>query len=187
MASTTDDSKGISAIPSPIFSTAQGINSSSPSIKECRIQHACCNYVEDDYNDASLDLKQPCHGWPALVNVMVENPGFESFQAFRDLNLKSLLYYQAELVQLRKELHEIEWQDHRKGADAQGYCSNIRRLLLTERGSVEDQKQLNKIKEIREVLGDYSKTSIRTTRFKILSLIMVICNRYCITAVFENQ
>jgi hypothetical protein len=38
------------------------------------------------------------HGWPCLAELMFKHPGFESFQAFRDLRIKSLLYYQAEHV-----------------------------------------------------------------------------------------
>ena len=127
--------------------------SAAPSSSECRILDACWKY-DEDHLDASQDLKQNCHGWPELVDVMVRHPNFESFQAFRDLNIKSLLYYQAELVSLRKDLHEIEWQDHRKGGKAGKICGDIENLLLTKFG--EEHEQLDKMNEIREVLKKYS-------------------------------
>jgi len=139
------------------FSNAPTANSSTPSTSTCRIYEACWNYPDDDDHDASHDLKQPCHGWPKLVDVMVEHPDFESFQAFRDLNIKSLLYYQAELVQLREELHALEWKDHRKGGDPAMLSSDIRLLLLTAKYEAGAQKQLKKMKKIREVLKEYSK------------------------------
>jgi hypothetical protein len=170
-------SEGLTPTQSPTFSAAETVNSSTPSTSPCMISHACSHFDEDDDGDASLDLKQPCHGWPKLVDVMVEHPGFESFQAFRDLNLKSLLYYQAELVQLREELHEIEWQDHRKGGEQKDFCSDIQTLLLTRKDGEAAQKQLKKIKRIREVLKEYSKTLTHTTTAKVPSLIMMIVNR----------
>jgi hypothetical protein len=84
---------------------------------------------------------------------MVDQPGLESFQPFRDLNIKSLLYYQAELVQLRQDLHALEWEDHRKGGGAVLLCENVDKLLA----SAQFSEQLSKVKEIRGVLKEYSK------------------------------
>jgi hypothetical protein len=162
MVSPADSPGGLNLIPSPTFSAALTANSASPSTCACRIHSACLAPPdEDDEEDASRDLKQPCHGWPELVKVMVDNPGFESFQAFRDLNIKSLLYYQAELVQLRKELHALEWRDHRTGGESERLCSSVGSLLQTKERPVEAQAQLKKIKEIREVLKEYSKILAR--------------------------
>ena len=153
----TDDLGELSPTASD-FSNAPTANSLTPSTSPCRIHEACWRYNEEDPRDASHDLKQPCHGWPKLVDVMVENPDFESFQAFRDLNIKSLLYYQAELVQLREDLHALEWEDHRKGGKSARSCSSVRSLLLSaDRKEGGAQDQLNKIKKIREVLKEYSK------------------------------
>jgi hypothetical protein len=98
---------------SPIFTAAPtavptAVPTGPSTSIHCNTYPACTHYDEDDERDASHDLKQPCHGWPELVKVMVESPGFEAFQAFRDLNIKSLLYYQAELVKLRRQLHALE-------------------------------------------------------------------------------
>jgi hypothetical protein len=164
----------LSHTPSPTFSAAPTAHSSSPSFDPCKIDDTCRYYNEDDPRDASKNLKQPCHGWPKLVEVMVENSSFESFQAFRDLNIKSLLYYQAELVQLRKELHALEWKDHRKGGDSSELSSNVRSLLLTKPDDDDDdddddaQEQFNKLREIRKALKEYSKSLAQLARTRVL-------------------
>jgi len=157
MASTPQGSGGSSPQPSPTFSAAPTAHSIPPSARPCTATPACYEWNERKLDDASKDLSKPCHGWPQLVHDMVENPGFESFQSFRDLNIKSLLYYQAELDQLRKDLHALEWKDHRNGGQSAVFCENIRSLLLTKRRPEECQEQLSKVKEMREVLKEYSK------------------------------
>jgi hypothetical protein len=132
------------------------------------------------------DLKQPCHGYPALANLMFNNPGFQSFQAFRDLHIKSLLYYQVKLDTIRNELHKLEWEDHCKGTfeyheklsinpgflvkdetypGARGTSSaatvgneGSEGVEAAEEGK---NKQICKVEEMRKVLKDYSKKSLQ--------------------------
>ena len=49
-------------------------------------------------------------GWPSLAHVMSGVPEYAAFSRFTELNIKNLLYYQAELDILRQEiaLHEEE-------------------------------------------------------------------------------
>jgi hypothetical protein len=107
-------------------------------------------------------LSIPCHGWPDLANIMSQNPGFESFQAFRDLHIKSLLYYQAQLVELRQDIHKLEWKDHSE-ADFplhERLSKSVDFLLKTESNAgsnSERSKQIVKVKEMRNVLKEYSK------------------------------
>lgn len=133
------------AHPSPTFSTADTTIDSSDQCETCKAS------PKDYPENAKTDLQKPCHGWPQLVKAMVNYPCFECFQPFRDLNIKSLLYYQAELVQLREELHALEWEDHRKGEDSSDLCANVKNLRKAE-----GQEQLEKVKEIRNVLKDYN-------------------------------
>lgn len=163
-------------MPSPTFSTASTAKSEAPSSSACNIRPGqCSDYDTSDSKDAEQDLKTICHGWPALVDVMVKYRSFESFQAFPDLNIKSLLYYQAELVALRSQLHELEWQDHRTPGKASIFCGNVQSLLLS-RYSTEKEKeeganaQLEKIKEIREVLKEYSESLVQTSIPEVLYL-----------------
>jgi hypothetical protein len=112
-----------------------------------------------DYTDTNQTPREPCHGWPQLTELMVKNPGFESFQTFRDLNIKSLLYYQAELCSLRKQLHKLEWKDHRTGKlpHAEEFCANIEFLVQSADDKQKRKKQIDLVKQIRVVLKEYSK------------------------------
>jgi hypothetical protein len=97
---------------------------------------------------------------------MVKNPGFASFQAFRDLHIKSLLYYQAELVSMREEIHGIEWENHdRGGFPASEKLSEDAEFLLQTESNFGPQdkgsKQIRKIKDMRKVLKEYSKQSFQ--------------------------
>lgn len=69
---------------------------------------------EVELDAASDDAKRPVPGWPLLANITAGKPELEAFPSFMDLKIKSLLYYQAELVSLRKKLHKAEYADYRK-------------------------------------------------------------------------
>jgi hypothetical protein len=118
--------------------------------------------------DPKYDLDQPLHGWPELAKAIETYADFEAFPAFRDLNIKSLLYYQCELTALRKELHELEWDDHRNPQleDAETFNSRADFLVYSQsQGDADDehdeheeaaQKQMDLINKIRIVLEKYS-------------------------------
>lgn len=142
---------------SPPLSTAPtAIESilSTPS-GECPV----CAKVLASEKRSRVDYLKPCHGWPQLVDVMVEHPCFQCFPAFKDLNIKSLLYYQAELDQFRENLHELEWEDHHN-VDIR-LCSDVEILLKSEHEAGDSCKQINMVREMRKVLKEYSKTFIQ--------------------------
>jgi hypothetical protein len=150
------------------FSTAPTAAESTPSPPECEdCQEIFRTLSEEDQLKwpPKKKFEIPCHGWPCLADLMFKHPGFESFQAFRDLRIKSLLYYQAELVKLRQELHVLEWENHSDGGFpcSKQLSERVDLLLKTETiSSPEDpedkgKKQILKIKEIRKVLKEYSK------------------------------
>jgi hypothetical protein len=134
----------------------------SPTIRECL---QCARYLEIHGKGEGELPEVPCHGWPELVGVMVNNPDFESFQTFRSLNIKSLLYYQAELADLEKQLHQQEWRDHQNGAfqTSEILSENIKTLLNTDiaRSAQENRQkrgeQMKLMKTIRKTLKEYSK------------------------------
>lgn len=138
-----------------VESIAQSVSTS------CQVSPQCTRtFRRNDKQDPANKLDEPCHGWPQLVDLMVKSPGFESFQTFRDLNIKSLLYYQAELVSLRKRLHAIEWKDHRAGNfDNSGeLCANVEFLLQSEFSEhPRGPNQMKLVKKMRRVLKEYSK------------------------------
>lgn len=47
-------------------------------------------------------------GWPLLAEVMSKVPEFAAFSRYRDLNVKNLLYYQAQLANLRDKILQEE-------------------------------------------------------------------------------
>ena len=102
----------------------------------------------------------PLHGWPQVAHLMATHPEYASFQRFRDLNVKNLLYYQAELDDLRHQLHETEWKDHLEGGfpDAEVLNSNI--ASLVQSGESDERRarmQWETVQRIRHVLREYSE------------------------------
>jgi hypothetical protein len=121
---------------------------------------ACSQTSWDGNEDPEDDVNQPLHGWPELAKKIAENPDFEAFPLFKDLNIKSLLYYQAELDELRTELHETEWKDHRRGQfkDAEKLGERVDYLLKTKDSEdVEERHQMKLMARIRAVLKEYSE------------------------------
>jgi len=51
-------------------------------------------------------------GWPKLAQELAQAPSVEAFPRFRELNVKSLLYYQVELSKLEQQLQQIELDDY---------------------------------------------------------------------------
>lgn len=150
----------------PLSEADTAINiSSEPSASTSDCPKAKCKktYSYGDRRDPKKRLEEPCHGYPELANLIVRHPGFESFELFRDLQIKSLLYYQAQLADLRAELHEIEWEDHRSGIeDVKDWCKNAAALMSSKDSDHADQKKT--IMQIRGILKEYSKAcqSIKT-------------------------
>lgn len=105
--------------------------------------------------DPEDDLSCPLQGYPKLAKQIVDYPDFEAFQSFKDLSIKSLLYYQAELDDIRRDLHNLEWKDFHT-EDGREYCVRADHLLQT--GDEDDdraKRQLSLITTMRRVLKDY--------------------------------
>lgn len=114
---------------------------------------------DEEENQPQRQLPQPLpgdsiQGWPHLALVMAKTPDFAAFSRFRDLHVKSLLYYQAELTLYRKKIHEFEFNDaaHERWAE--------RADELVESGSA----QFDTVKKMREVLKEYDKTLLRYSK-----------------------
>jgi len=126
-----------------------------------------CNYCNSNWekmvkglSDPDDNPQLPLHGWPELAQLINKNPDLESFQPFRELHIKSLLYYQAELDGLKSSLHDTEWNDHRYGefGQAGNLGKRVDQLLDCEHNETEEGRyQLDLIKKIRQVLKEYSK------------------------------
>jgi hypothetical protein len=115
------------------------------------------------------DVTGTVPGWPALARTIANKPAFVAFPSFNDLNVKSLLYYQAELIKLRKELHEAEYQDYFHGDASQNHFAEDLDWLFDSVQSDSEQKdsdqkdseqspeQLRILEKIRIILDKYSK------------------------------
>jgi hypothetical protein len=100
------------------------------------------------------DVNGTIPGWPALARRIANKPAFQAFPSFTDLNMKSLLYYQAQLVSLRRKLHEEEYNDFYHGEGAQTrIAEDLDYLIDSEVKPI----QLELIEQIRTVLDKYSK------------------------------
>ena len=108
------------------------------------------DYDEDDEDNVEENPDEPVEGWPRVALLMAKTPDFAAFSRFRDLNIKSLLYYQAQLTRLRLKLHKEEYKDLR------GKKNNYARradFLMSDEGS----EQFKLITEIRKLLREYSE------------------------------
>jgi hypothetical protein len=99
-------------------------------------------------------------GWPGLARLLAVNTDLQAFPTFTELNIKSLLYYQAELVILEKDLHEVEWRDQRDTTGAHNELSQRVDFLISsdDDGDNRARMQIKLIKRIRVVLDKYSNT-----------------------------
>jgi hypothetical protein len=105
--------------------------------------------------DPEDDLNCALQGYPELAKQIVDYPDFEAFQSFKDLSIKSLLYYQAELDEIRKDLHQLEWRDFRTD-DRKEYCVRADFILQGEYIDNERAKrQFALITRMRQVMKDY--------------------------------
>jgi len=145
--------------PSPTSSTS-GTAVASPPTTPGQAQPREYTRTEfDNRPNVDEDTNQPLEGYPKLATTIAKHPEFEAFQSFRDLNIKSLLYYQAELAELRQDLHELEWNDfrHEPYDRAKECCIRADVLLLGGKsGNPQAKKQLELVRRIREVLKEYS-------------------------------
>ncbi|CAG8953878.1 hypothetical protein HYFRA_00010839 [Hymenoscyphus fraxineus] len=108
-------------------------------------------------------LKLDSLEWPQVSRLMSDTPEFASFNRFSDLQIKSLLYYQAQIEILKQELQDEEWEDYRRGDDTVSkYCEQANNLVLSE------AKQWEKMKEIRKLLKEYNEALLQFSQVSAL-------------------
>ncbi|KAJ2899232.1 hypothetical protein MKZ38_003332 [Zalerion maritima] len=120
--------------------------------------------------------EDPVDGWPYLAYLMASKPDLESFSRFKELNIKSLLYYQVQLEVLKGNLSDIEGADwdrcRRAPPGSQGrldYAKNAQRLVRSKNSSVaEERKQWEKVVEIRECLKEYNAALLQYHQVRAL-------------------
>lgn len=83
---------------------------------------------------------------------MAEFSDFATFRRFRTLNMKNLLYFQAELASMELELHQAEIADNRLGG-----VEKRKGLIDWKWLPKSNKSQWKTVTDIRKVLKEYSK------------------------------
>jgi hypothetical protein len=91
-------------------------------------------------------------GYPKLAHVIGRNPEYAIVRRFTTLDVKLLLYLQAELVQLEHELCNLETLNHQGDVSLQ---QSVSKLIKAEEGT-NGWKQWEKIQELLEKKEKYS-------------------------------
>jgi hypothetical protein len=149
---------------SDLSATVLNPNSSENTPTHAQFPADSTNNTDSPYVQDAEDVEDypevPVPGWPHVAMLMAKTPDFASFSRFRDLNIKSLLYYQAELTKLRKKLHEQEWEDYRRGDNkARDYAERADFLINSKKKDCHEQWKL--VEEIRIILKEYSESKWR--------------------------
>lgn len=106
-------------------------------------------------NPAVLEALKIISGYPSIGARMATVPHLAMFRSFSALSNQSLLYMQAELVALERQLRTLEVEDSRSGnAHEKKFASDFEWLALEE-GALQYQTVLRiqeKIKAYREMV-----------------------------------
>ena len=96
-------------------------------------------------------------GYPRLGRLMGESPPLAIFRRYGTLNAQNILYMQAEINELEKELQDISSEDrYSDSIEKQRYSREWWRLARAQGG---DSLQWKKCLELREKLNEYSTSS----------------------------
>lgn len=98
-------------------------------------------------------------GWPRVAAEMEKRPIFQSFERFRQLNIKMLLYYQVELAMLQERLEMEEISDAGSTFNENRGFRTDASTMIPDVGPPDrvTSVQWDIVKRIRGVLKEYSK------------------------------
>ncbi|PLB54104.1 hypothetical protein P170DRAFT_347048 [Aspergillus steynii IBT 23096] len=103
-----------------------------------------------------------CHkntrGYDRIAAVFASDPAFLIFRRFDKLNIKNILYYQAELANIEDDLEHIIADDKQSfNEERRDYPFSVRSLKSPLKSTrPEDIRQWSKFKEARELLEKYN-------------------------------
>jgi hypothetical protein len=99
-------------------------------------------------------------GYPRLAEYLGEHPNFALFRRFGALSSRNLLYYQAELLELKEELEDLERRDNdlaKSDPDNEGDRASTWYWLGGKGCDDHSNKdQLNLVLKLRRLLQEYS-------------------------------
>lgn len=98
-------------------------------------------------------------GYPKLAERIANYPNLASFRMFAALNARNILYFQAELLELEKELRQVEADDQALflGGSRDNYAASWIWLSGGGRNNP-NTTQLQLVKRLRGLLYDYSQS-----------------------------
>jgi len=118
--------------------------------------------LHDDVESMAADipLAEKVRGYPKLAGQMGLRPEVAIFRRFGALNAENLLYFQAELALLERDLQEQQREDSRsKHPRKCRYALSWYELSTSEHNG--DQRQLQLVYRIRQTLKQYSRFAPR--------------------------
>ncbi|KAL3458634.1 hypothetical protein BJX64DRAFT_279755 [Aspergillus heterothallicus] len=100
------------------------------------------------------------HGYDRLATLMASDKGLSIFRSFKKLNAKNLLYLQAEIVNLQKELERIIQQDEASNDGTREKFSTS--VYYLKEGLYPGQSaQWGKVLQLRELLDKYNTAALQ--------------------------
>lgn len=111
-------------------------------------------------------------GYPQVANFMGEYPEMAMVRRFRGLNARNLLYLQAELVLIEKELLELEKADAKDTTDPFKHLYARDFDWLMQSANREGNNQWKLIQKMKEKLKEYSKMLLLVLRYCVDSRLM---------------
>ena len=111
----------------------------------------------DPEKTGELNKRRIVQGYPYLAFEMGKFPETGLFRRFSGLNMRNLLYLQAELARLEKLLQEIEEEDSQSSDETTSrYCCDWFFLYKSQRTDNGDPKQGVLLNDIQKKLRIYS-------------------------------
>lgn len=95
-------------------------------------------------------------GYPKLAEHFGNNPDFASVRRFGALSARNLLYYQAELLELEKELEDIEERDNTNSLYDVTKDRAASWIWLGGKGNLANREQYDLVLRLRVLLQQYS-------------------------------
>ncbi|KAK4188911.1 hypothetical protein QBC35DRAFT_531324 [Podospora australis] len=118
--------------------------------------------------EVSIEDARRANGYADLGKYIAYCPEKTIFRGFRDLYAENLLYLQAEVVALAKELRDIQ-RDDRDNEITARYHSSWRELRESERKVGPEGDQFRKILQLRKALNEYYDSLFRYEKILHLS------------------
>jgi hypothetical protein len=101
-------------------------------------------------------------GYVKIAQFMSEHPESAMVLRFSDINLQNILYLQAEIYGLLKDLRSIEKQNHNSPSeDVKNFPLDWYTLANTLSEDGKRNRQWEKVLHLRPLLKEYSKQSVK--------------------------